>query len=75
MKRIWLRDARLKADLTQAELAKRLGKPQSFISKLERGENEDPTISEVVALAKALGIDPLALRFGRRQVSSAKVSA
>lgn len=66
MKRIWLRDARLKAKLTQAELAGQLGKPQSFVSKIERGENDDPSISEVIALAKALNVDPLALRFGRR---------
>lgn len=33
-----LRKARLKAGLTQVEAAKRLRKPQSYISKIERGE-------------------------------------
>ena len=33
-----LRDLRLKAGLTQAELSERLGRPQSFVSKVERGE-------------------------------------
>lgn len=33
-----LRAARLGAGLTQHEVAKRLGKPQSFVSKVEAGE-------------------------------------
>lgn len=67
MKRIWLREARQRAQLTQAELAERIGKPQSFISKLETGQLLDPSISEVVALGRELGVDPLAIRFGQRE--------
>lgn len=33
-----LRDARTRAGLTQAELAGRLQRPQSFVSKIESGE-------------------------------------
>jgi transcriptional regulator with XRE-family HTH domain len=33
-----LRNLRLKAGLKQSELAKRLGRPQSFVSKYESGE-------------------------------------
>lgn len=33
-----LRDTRQAADLTQIEAAKRLGRGQSFVSKVERGE-------------------------------------
>jgi transcriptional regulator with XRE-family HTH domain len=33
-----LREAREKADLTQAQAAKALGQPQNFISKCENGE-------------------------------------
>lgn len=69
MKRIWLRDARRRAKLTQAALAELIGKPQSFISKLETGVIQDPGISVVKALGKALGIDPLSIRFGERDRS------
>lgn len=33
-----LRETREKADITQEELAERLGETQSFVSKCERGE-------------------------------------
>lgn len=33
-----LKKARLEAGLKQIEVAKKLGKPQSYISKIERGE-------------------------------------
>ena len=33
-----VRKARLEAKLTQAEVARLLGKPQSFVSKIESGE-------------------------------------
>jgi len=64
MKRISLRDARLRAKLTQAELGERIGKPQSYISKLENGAPE-PAFSDVVALARELDVDPMRLRFGQ----------
>lgn len=64
MKRIDLRDARRRAKLTQAELARLIGKPQSFISKLETGEKSDVTTTEAKDLGRALGVEPLALRFG-----------
>jgi transcriptional regulator with XRE-family HTH domain len=33
-----LRELRIKADLTQAELAEKLGQSQSYVSKYENGE-------------------------------------
>jgi len=58
--RTLLIDARKKAGLSQAELAKRLAKPQSFVSKFERGERRLDLV-EFKAVAEALGFDPLRL--------------
>lgn len=63
MKRIYLETARRRARLTQAELGRRIGKPQSFISKIERGEKSSVTVDEAKALGRELGVDPLAIVF------------
>lgn len=47
------------AGLTQVQVAERLGKPQSFVSKYERGERR-LDFSEFVELADVLGIDVVA---------------
>ena len=52
--------ARHEAGLTQAELAERLGKPQSFVSKIERGERRVDVL-EFCQVARALGRAPSAL--------------
>lgn len=51
---------RQKADLTQAQLSSRLNRPQSFVSKYERGERRLDVI-EFGEVARALGIDPIRL--------------
>ncbi len=48
------------ADVTQVELAGRLVKPQSFVSKVERGERRLDVI-EFCQVAEALGRDPARL--------------
>lgn len=48
---------RREAGLTQAQLAERLGKPASFIAKIEIGERRLDVV-EFAALAKALKVDP-----------------
>jgi transcriptional regulator with XRE-family HTH domain len=48
--------AREKAGLTQQQLADRLRKPQSFISKYEGGERRIDVI-EFIAIAEALEMD------------------
>jgi transcriptional regulator with XRE-family HTH domain len=48
--------ARVKAGLTQQQLANRLGKPQSFIAKYEGGERRIDVI-EFIAIADALEMD------------------
>lgn len=35
-----IKQIRLKAKLTQAEVAEQIGKPQSYVSKYERGERK-----------------------------------
>ena len=50
-------EARNAAALTQAGLAKHLSRPQSFVSKFERGERRLDVI-EFLDIAEAIGIDP-----------------
>jgi transcriptional regulator with XRE-family HTH domain len=50
-----LRQVRLDAKLRQVDLAKRLGQPQSFVSKYESGERR-LDILELRSLCKAVGI-------------------
>lgn len=49
-------NARLSVGLTQAQLATRLQRPQSFVSKYERGERRLDII-EFVEVANALNLD------------------
>jgi transcriptional regulator with XRE-family HTH domain len=58
-----LTDERKKKGITQKQLAIRLGRPQSFVSKYERGERRLDVV-EFARVARALGIDPI--RFLRR---------
>lgn len=52
--------ARHDAGLRQEDLADRLGKPQSFVSKVERGERRLDLV-EFLILARAVGADPKAI--------------
>jgi transcriptional regulator with XRE-family HTH domain len=49
--------ARKAAGITQAELSTKLSRPQSFVSKYERGERRLDVI-ELLEVARALGADP-----------------
>lgn len=55
-----LRQARLDAGLTQAQLASRLGRDQSHVSLIE-GSQRRLDVVEFHAFAKALGRDPVEL--------------
>lgn len=50
-----LREVRIAAGLTQAELASRLSQPQSFVSKCESGERRVDVI-ELRAICEACGL-------------------
>lgn len=51
--------ARNDAGATQAEVAERLDRPQSFVSKYENGERRVDVI-EFLEIAQAIGFDPIA---------------
>lgn len=53
-----LRNARIQAKLLQTDLAKKLKKPQSYISKIESGERNLDLI-EFISYCKALDINPI----------------
>jgi transcriptional regulator with XRE-family HTH domain len=52
--------ARREADLTQVEVASRLGRPQSYVSKYENGERRLDVI-EFLEIARAVGFDAVRL--------------
>jgi len=51
-----LREARLDAGLTQADVARRLGRPQSYVSKCETGERRVDVV-ELTTLAEIYGVE------------------
>lgn len=53
----YLVEARQTAGLNQVELAERLGRPQSFVSKFEKGERRIDVL-ELIAICHHLRIDP-----------------
>lgn len=52
-----IRDAREKSDLTQAELARRLGMSRATISRLENGTIEELGVRKLALLCDRLGLE------------------
>jgi transcriptional regulator with XRE-family HTH domain len=50
--------ARLRANITQVELARRLSKPQSVVSEYENGRRRVDVV-EFLLIARTLGADPV----------------
>jgi len=48
--------ARKQAGLTQADVAKKMGKPQAFVSRYEMGERQIE-VAELLDLAQIIGVD------------------
>jgi transcriptional regulator with XRE-family HTH domain len=55
-----LTEARKSAGVTQLGLSERLSRPQSFVSKYERGERRLDVV-EFVEVAQAMGADPIGI--------------
>jgi transcriptional regulator with XRE-family HTH domain len=53
---MWIHEARRRAGLTQAELAKRAGTTQSAIARWESGRSE-PSFSKLRRLVRACGLE------------------
>ena len=53
----WLTAQRLLSGLTQAELAKALGRQQSYVSKVENGEQQLEML-EFIEICAKLSVDP-----------------
>jgi len=51
-------DARKHAGIRQAELARRVGKTQTFVARFEAGQRRIDAI-ELLALCEIIGIDPV----------------
>ena len=52
-----LRSTRIDQGITQTQLAESLGKPQSFVAKVENGERRLDVI-EFATIARLLSLDP-----------------
>jgi hypothetical protein len=57
--RLLLIDRRLRTRMTETEVARKLGRPQSYISAIERGSRR-VSVVELIELGEALGFDPKA---------------
>ena len=53
-----LLNARHQAQLSQSEVALRIGRPQSFVSKYESGERR-LIIEDFIVISRALDLDPV----------------
>jgi len=55
-----LRQARMRAGLRQSDVSQKLGRPQSFVAKVESGERRLDLI-ETLQLCRIVGMDPHSL--------------
>ena len=55
-----LKEARLRLGLRQQDVAEALGRPQSYVAKIESGERKADFV-EVLDICTAIGLDPKTL--------------
>jgi transcriptional regulator with XRE-family HTH domain len=63
-------EARLDAGLKQADVARALGVPQSYVSKVESGERRLDVV-EFIAIAEAAKADPIKIVRAVREIRAA----
>lgn len=68
--RRFLKERRQRAELSQAELAARMGRPQAFVSAIETGQHR-VSVVEFCEFADALGFD---VRSAIRRIHEAKAT-
>jgi transcriptional regulator with XRE-family HTH domain len=68
-----VRYLRLKAGLSQEELADQVGLDRTYVGGIERGER-NPALKNIVKLAEALGVPPVSL-FEEWENEHAEISA
>lgn len=59
--------ARILADKTQEQLSKEVGVSKDYISMLERGVTNNPSLKTMKKLSKALGVSVIELFFSDEQ--------
>ena len=69
-----IRQARERVDISQAELARRIGISKNAMNAIEAG-NADPRASRIVAIAQELGVSTDALLLGNHATGSRKPKA
>lgn len=53
-----IREVRKAKGISQVDLAQKAGTSQVHLSRIETGENDDPHVSMIRKIAKALGVEP-----------------
>ena len=69
-----IRDLRLKKNMTPTQLASAAGMTDSAIHQLEDGRSKAPSFQNGVRLARALGVSPEELAFGKTRPGDAPIS-
>lgn len=59
----YVRESRIRKNMSGRELARRAGISQAYLSQLERGENKKPSLEIIVKLAEGLNEDPKNLMY------------
>lgn len=68
-----IKEKRLEKNISSRELARRSGVSQPYLSQLETGRNDNPSINAINKLSKGLGITLLELLIDTEYISNEDV--